>query len=470
MPAEVIQALSMRLRGLARLPGIARYGLTALLILAVFGVIMVNPDLFSRATFLLFFPVIFIVAVVFDHGSSIFATLMAAAASAIVLTGSRGSLALQTADLLMLALFVLVGLIIGSIVEAMRHALDELSNANAALLHAGEDAKSQAALLTSFIEGASDPIFVKDRDGRHIHANSACAAIFGITAGEMLGRRDVDLLGPDEASAVVAIDQRVMRENAPLTVEEVATGHDGVQRTYLSTKSPWRGADGGVRGVIGVARDIDERKAAEHALAEADAQKQLLLFDINHRIKNHLQTIVGPMSMAARRAGTLEAARDALNDAASRLTVLGRVYTQLQLSAGHSVVDSGSFIKELCTDLWDSLSQRNVLIHCEAQSETIESSRAVTLGLIVNELVQNAFKYAFPEGRAGAVRVAFGRDGDDYVLSVADNGVGTPPDAPARGTGTGQRLIHAMAAQLGGSLDRGGPPGTVWTLRFPAVR
>lgn len=457
----------MQLRALGRLPGIVRYTIAALAVLAALALTQLAPTLFVRAPFLLFFPVILLVAVVFDHGSSVFATGFAAVLCVLFVLQPSGADSAGWGDFLLIAVFVGTGLALGIIVEAMRHAVTELSAANAALVHATAEAKGQTALLGAFIEGAPDLIYVKDRDGRFVHLNSAAAALLGTTVGEAIGRRDRDFLPAEHAAAIEANDAEVIGKGRTADAEELVRAPDGITRTYLSTKAAWRDADGEVRGLIGVSRDISERKAAEQALQKADAQKQLLLFDINHRIKNHLQTVVGPMSLAAHRIASVEAGRQALTDAAARLMVLGRVYTRLQLDEGESVVEARRFLRELCDDLGASLSaERPVAIHCEVDAATIESSRAVTLGLFVNEVVQNALKYAFPAGRGGAIRVTFRREDDSYLLRIADDGIGIDRACEPGGTGVGRRLIQAMASQLGGALEVSGPPGTAYTLRF----
>lgn len=467
----MIASLSMRLRGLSKLPGVVRYGIAALAIVAIVLVIRALPPTIGDTPYILFVPAILLVAILFDHGSSIFATLLAALLSLLFLIEPDGPRAIADPRyLLPLLIFVGTGLGTAAVVEAMRHAVEDLSKANVALVHAHEAARTQSALLATYIESTPDLISVKDRDGRFVHLNSASARLLGAPIETIVGKLDSDFLDAAEAVAIKAADATVIASGQARSIEEQVTGPDGRRRVYLSTKSPWRGDDGKVLGLIVVSRDIDERKAAESLLQQANTQKQLLLYDMNHRIKNHLQTVVGPMSVAARKVDSLEAARGALTDAVGRLTVLGRVYTRLQLGDDEAVVDARSFLGELCGDLSASLAgERPVVIHCDAGAVTVDATRAVTLGLVVNELVQNALKYAFPDDRAGSVTVAFHRDGEHYLLRVADDGVGTHPDGPSVGTGAGQRLLRAMAAQLGGTLAAAGPPGTVWTLRFPVA-
>ena len=124
---------------------------------------------------------------------------------------------------------------------------------------------------------------------------------------------------------------------------------------------------------------------------------------------------------------------------------------------------------------------RPVALIAEAESHSLDTERAVHLGLVLNELVTNALKYAFPDNAAGTVRVAFHRDGRSFLLSVADNGVGLPAEDPPAGaaagtrplgTGLGTRLLQGLAAQLRGTLSRRSGEngsGTLAELRFPVA-
>ena len=108
----------------------------------------------------------------------------------------------------------------------------------------------------------------------------------------------------------------------------------------------------------------------------------------------------------------------------------------------------------------------------EVESHLVPQERAVPVGLIINELLTNALKYAFPDERTGTVSVRFTREAEGFCLRVTDDGVGMAPDRPADGSGLGQRLVRSMVTQLEGSYaiePDAGTPGTVATVRFPAA-
>ncbi len=148
-------------------------------------------------------------------------------------------------------------------------------------------------------------------------------------------------------------------------------------------------------------------------------------------------------------------------------------------------MDTKEFIEGLCRDLDRAVSGgelRPVALIAEAESHTLDAERAVHLGLVLNELVTNALKYAFPDNGAGTVRVRFNREGESFVLSVSDDGVGLPAHETSAamraagerplGTGLGTRLLQGLAAQLRGALSRRqgeNGVGTLAELRFPVA-
>ncbi len=453
-----------RLIQLPKLPWPLRYGLaTAMVALAVAGGYWLRGP-----PFVLLFPCVVLIAVLLDHGCGIYATLLSAAAASYVVMAAPGHAALgDIHNLTALLIFVITAIGVTYIVEAMREAIDRLSQANRALVIASAERDQTMGMLSAVLDGTPDPVYVKDSAGHFVHINQASATLLNAPIPEIIGRRDRDFLPDDVASQIEMLDAEVLAADKPLIREEVIGVEGGERRHFLSSKFRWTGGDGAVLGLIGISRDITDRKGAEDELRAADAQKQLLLFDINHRIKNHLQTVVGLISLAANRIRSIEDGREALHEAASRLTVLARVYTRLQVGAEAAVVDAGPFLRELCEDLHSGLiGARPIRLDVTTDNTAIESHRAVTLGLMINELVQNALKYAFPAGRAGVIAVSFERGPHCFTLVVSDDGDGF--DLEARPRGSGQRLIAAMVQQLDGTLHIDTAPGrgTRTTVEF----
>lgn len=451
---------------LPKWPWLVRYGLAT-----VFVVFAIAAGQWLKGPpFVLLFPSVIIIAVLLDHGCGIYATLLAAGLASYRVVSTSHPTTIDPHNFIALLVFVITGLGITYIVEAMREAIDRLSGANRALVITSAERDQTIGMLNAVLEGTPDPVYVKDRGGCFVHVNQAAATLLGADIPSVIGRRDRDFLPADVAEQIEAVDAEVLAASAPLLREEIVGVEGAERRHFLSSKFRWTSGKGEVLGLIGISRDITDRKVAEDKLRAADAQKQLLLFDVNHRVKNHLQTVVGLISVASRRVTSVDSGREALHEAASRLTVLARVYTRLQMGAEAAVVDAGPFLRELCEDLAEGLvGSRPIDIAVDADDSPIDSHRAVTVGLIINELVQNALKYAFPAGRAGTITIDLRRAPHAFRLSVADDGEGYVVGAGP--VGSGSRLIGAMVQQLDGTVHVDAAPGqgTRTTIDFPTT-
>ena len=205
------------------------------------------------------------------------------------------------------------------------------------------------------------------------------------------------------------------------------------------------------------------RKAIERVVT-AERDKDLLLRELRHRTKNDIMNITSVLRIQARQAATPEI-RDALMGAAGRVDVMGEVHTFLENSP--VTVNLDAYLTDLCQRL--SAAHRGVRpinIVVEAETAHVKPEHTLPVGMIVNELVSNSLKYAFPDGRPGRIGVSV-RDGggDELVMRVEDDGVGCAHDAPE---GTGSVLMKLMTRQIGGSMTRETPPqGCAVTVRIP---
>lgn len=227
----------------------------------------------------------------------------------------------------------------------------------------------------------------------------------------------------------------------------------------------------------GLATRARGAEAAARALEARRAGSAALLTELSHRVGNDLNAVVAMAAIQARTAERAET-RAALEGMAERVHVLGSVYRRLSVGAeaAEDGLEAGDFLGGLCDDLRAAHCQlRPVVLDFRAEPCRLSAARAGLVGLVLNEAVTNALKYAFPEERAGTIRVAFGPDPAQtgaLVLSVSDDGVGLGAAAggSVAGTGLGQRLARSMASQLAGTFTLGREGDlTVARLRFPAA-
>jgi two-component sensor histidine kinase len=217
-------------------------------------------------------------------------------------------------------------------------------------------------------------------------------------------------------------------------------------------------ASGSVVGFAYLADALNYRSAS-------DRNKSLLLREMIHGVANNFAAIAALIQIKAESVNDATA-KSVLDDVIEQVRVMARVHQRLRAGDQDVSVDSKAFIHELCSDLKASTARgRPISIECKADSRPLPVNDAVSLGLIINELVTNATKHAFPDHRTGCIRVGFQVSNDQSCLSVKDDGVGLGehPDA-----GMGEDLVRALSDQLGGELKvNSTKSGSAFCLSMP---
>lgn len=212
-----------------------------------------------------------------------------------------------------------------------------------------------------------------------------------------------------------------------------------------------------------------ELKMAHAAAVAAEEEADLLLNELTHRVRNDLSNVISILRMQARSLD--EAAAAPLQSAVDRLQVLAKLHRKLSRQGSSPVVDMKDFLHEICGHFRaTTLPLRPVGLESDVEPIKLSSSRALAVGLIANELLTNAVKYAYPQERAGTIRLSLSTKGEQARLAVDDDGVGFTPgeEPPVDGSGLGQRLVRSLAAQLGGEfLCETGAGGTSCRVNFP---
>jgi two-component sensor histidine kinase len=193
-----------------------------------------------------------------------------------------------------------------------------------------------------------------------------------------------------------------------------------------------------------------EKRQSE--LMSALGQKELLLREMNHRVKNSLQLVASIVGLQTQRIADPRV-RETFEEASRQIAVIARVHQRLYRDEKVDSVAFGAFLEEMCEELKVVLGVDDATIACEAEPFRLPIDQAIPLGLIANELITNAYKYARPPaGEKNLISVSSRREGSDVVLSVADGG-GPLPNGPGQTDGFGMRMIGALVAQLRGRLE-----------------
>jgi two-component sensor histidine kinase len=200
-------------------------------------------------------------------------------------------------------------------------------------------------------------------------------------------------------------------------------------------------------------------------LSKAERTKDVLLRELDHRAKNNMMSMASVLRLQARVASNPEI-KEALRSSASRIQVMANVHDHLAPSSPDRSVNMKQYLEELCQNIEEMRAMSGVTIRCRSDETILPEKQALPLAFIVNELVTNSLKYAFPEGRTGIVEVALKTDGD-VILDISDNGIGRGDDAKA---GVGTRLISVMVDQLEATIRyEDANPGCRVAVRIPSA-
>jgi len=232
-------------------------------------------------------------------------------------------------------------------------------------------------------------------------------------------------------------------------------------------------ATGKMRGVIEYVRDITPRKQAEEALRASLHEKEILLKEIHHRVKNNMQVISSLLSLQSRHL-TDKAAIEMFRESQQRIRSMALVHEKLYQSKDLSRIDFSKYIESLIMFLFHSYRVNSDLVRMktEVRNVLLDINSAIPCGLIINELVMNAFKHAFPGGRKGEIIVSLRPSGDDrFILSVSDDGVGFPAGLDFHKTETlGMQLVTMLVDQLDGTISLERKPGTRFEVVFRELK
>jgi PAS domain S-box-containing protein len=224
--------------------------------------------------------------------------------------------------------------------------------------------------------------------------------------------------------------------------------------------------------VIATLLDITPAKEAEEKIRASLVEKEVLLKEVHHRVKNNLQIISTLLELQSESIGDKEALR-AFRESQDRIKAMALIHEKLYESKDIVFIDFRRYIEELSAHLFDSylIDPGRVLLKMECGDISIGIDRAIPCGLIINELVSNALKHAFPDARKGEISIRLHSCDDGLVkITVTDNGIGLPPGVDFRDTETlGLQLVNMLTRQLAGGIELQNESGASFTISFMAT-
>ncbi len=306
-------------------------------------------------------------------------------------------------------------------------------------------------------------VAAQDRDLRYIWAFNQRTA----KPEDIIGHTDQELFAPDEAAHVTAIKRRVLEENVELH-EQMWFSRPGGRIFLDLTWEPIRDQAGRVTGVASATVDLTPIKLAEEALKSSLAEKEVLLKEIHHRVKNNMQVISSLVDLQAEEVEDA-AMRAVLKEVIHRVRSMALVHEKLYQSADLARVQLDEYVQSLLNYLWRSHgTASDIRLVPDLEPVSLSAVAAVPCGLILNELVSNALKHAFGGRTDGEVGVSVhGGPEGEVRLIVRDNGRGLPEGFDwTQGRSLGLRLVQMLAGQLHASVEVSGEKGTQFTIIF----
>jgi two-component sensor histidine kinase len=320
------------------------------------------------------------------------------------------------------------------------------------------DIEDGRALAQAIVDTIREPLLVLDKDLRVVLASRSFYATFKMDMQQVHGCPVYGLgEGQWNIPELRALLDGIVPQHTAMEAYEVEQDFAGIGRRtmLLNARKVFYKGDSNTTILLAI-EDITERRAAEREMAELLQQKETLLQEMRHRVANSLQIIASILLLKARTVHS-EETRLHLHDAHQRVMSVAAMQEQLRGSGHGELIDVGPYLSRLCETLAASMigESRPISLNVHAEGGTATSSEAVSIGLIVTELVINALKHAFASDQDdGRVTVTYESAAPNWRLTVSDNGLGKHDnDLDKKKPGLGTSLIEALAKQLGARVD-----------------
>ena len=331
--------------------------------------------------------------------------------------------------------------------------------------------------LANIVGSSNDAITTGSLDGTVTSWNKGAEQIYGYSAEEVLGQ-NISILEPENLKGEIKqLNEKIRRGETVKNYETSRLNKDGILINVSVTLSPVFDASGKLVTISVVARDITERIKAEKSLIKTEAARKK---EIHHRIKNNLQVISSLLDLQAEKFED-EKVREAFRESQNRVISMALIHEELYEGEETDELNFSEYIKKLTENLFQTyrLSRKNIHLNMDLEDNLFfDVDIAVPLGIIVNELVSNSLKHAFPHRDKGEIRIKLHREekGEcktadckktSFTLTVSDNGVGIPEKLDIEDLDSlGLQLVTSLVDQLDGELKVKRSNGTEFTMRF----
>ena len=355
--------------------------------------------------------------------------------------------------------------------DTQRMRIAELEQLELERKRASEVLRESEEYFKAIIQNSSDIIFILDKLGTITYASPSIERFLGYEPEEVIGKRTLDLIvSEDKPKAIADFGRALLTKEVPIPnvfrirhkngTERIL---EGIGKNLLDNPI--------VAGFVMNVRDITERKQAEERIHASLREKEILLREVHHREKNNLQVISGLLELQASSIGNPDLT-GMLNQSQSRIQAMALVHEKLYASKDFARIDCAGYVGALSQDLFQShkINPGKIDLIIQTDGVYVDINKAIPCGLVLNELISNALKHAFPGDRHGELQIIIREEKNtEMEIVVRDNGLGLPDDVNIHQPRTmGLNLVNGLVKkQLKGQMEVRRDNGTEIRIKFP---
>lgn len=310
-----------------------------------------------------------------------------------------------------------------------------------------------------------DLITILDKHHKILRVNKAMANRLGVSPEECVGKVCFDVIHKSECPIDNCPHALLVGDGSEHTSE---VREDNLGGFFLVTATPIRDNNGKAVGSVHVARDITQRKIMEDELQKALEDKDVLIKEVHHRVKNNLMIVSSMLSLQSRYIKDKNV-KNIFKECQDRTRSLAIIHEKLYRSEDLNRIRIDEYIESLVSSLYHSytINSNRIKVRVDVESLEFDADTSIPLGLIINELFTNAMKHAFPGDKTGQIDVELHSEGDGFELEISDNGVGFPDGLDYKNVDSlGLRLVNSLTEQIDGKLELEKGTGAKFIVTF----
>ena len=357
-------------------------------------------------------------------------------------------------------------------IESLNEGLEShVASRTAELVAANRELRQSEERFRQIAENIREVFWITEPpDNKLIYISPAYEEVWSRTCSSLpeISQMWCDTIHPEDQARVFATAENV-QTGGDCDLEYRIIRPNGEIRWVRDRAFPVTNDSGEVYRIAGIIDDVTESKQAIEQIKSSLHEKEVLLKEIHHRVKNNMQVITSLLSLQAKTIADKRALA-VFEDSQNRVKSMALIHETLYQSKDLSRINFAEYLQKLVAHVSRSYRIRPnaVKINLHVNDVSLPIDTAVPCGLIINELASNALKYAFPADTKGEINITFGRADDQYTLCVSDTGVGLPPDFdPEQGKSLGMKLVRMLTTQLSGEMECRNGVGTTFQITFP---